>query len=99
MEVGGWVQVSLGIFFLGKSSQNSSKPVQTFWSSIEGLPLCIMYVYTLLKVVSYYELSVLFMSLMCFQKKFGWVGGVTFFFNFLTLPLRNKLVNKFEIKY
>ena len=26
MEVGGWVQVSFGIFF-GKSSQNSPKPV------------------------------------------------------------------------
>ena len=30
MEVGGWVQVSLGFHF-GKSSQNSSK---LFWSSI-----------------------------------------------------------------
>ena len=27
MEVGGWVQISLGIFFCGKSSQNSYKPV------------------------------------------------------------------------
>ena len=32
--VGGWVQVSLGIFVCGKSSQNSSKPVHIFWSSI-----------------------------------------------------------------
>ena len=33
MEVGGWVQVSLK-FLCGKSSQNSSKPVLIFWSSI-----------------------------------------------------------------
>ena len=33
-------------------------------------------VYTLLKVVSYYDLSVLSMSVMGFQKKFGW-GGCT----------------------
>ena len=31
-------------------------------------------VYTLLKVVSYYNLSVLSMSVMGFQKKFGWGG-------------------------
>ena len=30
MEVGGWVQVSLRIFFFGKSSQNSPKPVLIF---------------------------------------------------------------------
>ena len=35
MEVGGWVQVSLGILFcFGKSSQNSPKPVLIYWSSI-----------------------------------------------------------------
>ena len=44
--------------------------------------------YTLLKVVSYYDLSVLSMSVMGFQKKFGlgWVGGVTsiqFYLGFL----------------
>ena len=33
MEVGGWVQVSLGFFFF-KSSQNIPKPVILFWSSI-----------------------------------------------------------------
>ena len=32
--------------------------------------------YTLLKVVSYYDLSVLSMSVMGFQKKFGWGGWV-----------------------
>ena len=32
--VGGWVQVSFGIVFVGKSSQNISKPVQIFWNSI-----------------------------------------------------------------
>ena len=38
--------------------------------------MCILFVYTLLKVVSYYDLSVFSMSMMGFQKKFGWgVGG------------------------
>ena len=79
MEVGGWV--SLG--FLFKSSQNSSKPVLIFWSSIP----CILFVYTLLKVVSYYDLSVMSMSVMGFQKKFGWVVGevssIQVYFGFL----------------
>ena len=37
--------------------------------------LCI---YALIKVVSYYDLSILSMSVMGFEKKFGWgcVGGV-----------------------
>ena len=41
--------------------------------------MCILSVYTLLKVVGYYDLSVLSMSVMGFQtKKFGWwVGGVS----------------------
>ena len=53
---------------------------------------CILSVYTLLKVVSYYNLSVLSMSVMGLQKKkfgWGWVGGVSsiqvFFGFFLTL--------------
>ena len=34
MEVGGWVQVSLGFSFsFEKSSQNSPEPVLIFWSS------------------------------------------------------------------
>ena len=40
--------------------------------------MCILSVYTLLKVVCYYDLSVLSMSVMGFQKKSldgGWVGG------------------------
>ena len=48
---------------VGKSSQNSPKPVLIFWSSIP------FYVYTLLKAVGYYDLSVLSMSVMGFQKK------------------------------
>ena len=39
-----------------------------------------MSVYILLKVVSYYDLSVLSMSVMVSKKKFvwgGWVGGVS----------------------
>ena len=55
--------------------------------------MCILSVYTLLKCVCYYDLSVLSMSVMGFQKfGWGWVGGVSyiqFFFGicgfFLTL--------------
>ena len=65
MEVGGWVQVSLGIFFCGKSSQNSPKPVLIFWSSIP----CLFCLYASLKVVGYYDFCVLSMSVMGFQKK------------------------------
>ena len=36
--------------------------------------MCILFVDTLLKVVSYYDLSVLSMSVMGFQKKCGWGG-------------------------
>ena len=41
--------------------------------------MCILSVHTLLKAVGYYGLSVLSMSVMGFQKKFGWgrVGGVS----------------------
>ena len=70
MEVGGWVQSYSDFFF--KSSQNSSKPVLIFWSSIPYLSL---YTCTLIKVVSYYDLSVLSMSVMGFQKKLDGVGG------------------------
>ena len=42
--------------------------------------MCILFVYTLLKVVSYYDVSVLSMSVMGFQQKNldggGWVGRV-----------------------
>ena len=50
-------------------------------SELDGLcprpSMCILSVYTLLKVFSYYDLSVLSMSVMGFQKKSldeGWVG-------------------------
>ena len=40
--------------------------------------MCILFVYTLLKAVSYYDLSVLSMSVMGFQQKSldgsGWAG-------------------------
>ena len=52
MEVGGQVQVSLGIFFF-KSSQNSHTPALIFWTSIP----CVFCLYTLLKVVGYFECS------------------------------------------
>ena len=75
MEVGGRVQVSLGFFF--KSSKNSSKPVLIFWSSTPCV-FCLNIIYALLKVVRYYDLSVLSMSVMGFQNCFrlggGWVG-------------------------
>ena len=59
-------------FLFGKSSQNSPKPGLIFWSSIPCVN--ILSVYTLLKVVGYYDLSVLSMSVMGFQRKSlgGW---------------------------
>ena len=38
--------------------------------------MCILSVHTLLKVVGYYDLSVLSMSVLGFPKKFGWGGWV-----------------------
>ena len=60
----------------GKSSQNSSKPVVIFWSSSSSIP-CVFCLYcnALLKVVGYYDLSVLSMSVMGFKKKVWMVGG------------------------
>ena len=54
--------------FFGKLSQNSPKPVLIFWSSIP----CVFCLYTLLKVVGYYDMSVLSMSVIGLKKKFGW---------------------------
>ena len=60
--------------------------------------MCILSVHTLLKVVGYYELSVLSMSVMGFQKSLdgGWVGGVSsvnFFWIFgIFLTLQSPLV-------
>ena len=40
--------------------------------------MCILFVYTLLKVVGYYDLCVMSMPVMDFQQKTGWkVGGVS----------------------
>ena len=62
-------------FLFGKSSQNSPKPELIFWSSLP----CVLFltVNTLLKVVGYYDLSVLSMLVMGFHKSLygGWVGG------------------------
>ena len=70
----GWVGPGITRIFFGKSSQIIPKPVLIFWSSIPCVTLCILP--TLLKVVGYYDLSVLSMSVMGFQKKFGWrLGG------------------------
>ena len=58
-------------FFL-KSSQNSPKPVLIFWSSIP----CVFCLYTLLKVVGYYDLSVLSVYVSDgFPIKKNWMGG------------------------
>ena len=51
MEVGGLVQVSLGTFFVGKSSQNSPKPVVIFWSSIPCVFCLHMHCYKLLVIM------------------------------------------------
>ena len=64
---------SLTLIFFGKSSQNSPKPEVIFWSS-RPIP-CVFCLYTLLKVVGYYNLSVLSMSVMGFQKKVWMEGG------------------------
>ena len=48
--------------------------------------MCILFAYTLLKVVSYYDLSVLSISVMVFQKKEVWMWvGSEFVLVFLTL--------------
>ena len=57
--------------FFGKSSQNSSKLVLIFLNSTPCM--CLLFVCTLLKVVTYYDLSVLSMSVMGFQKEV-WMG-------------------------
>ena len=64
-------------------SKNHPKIALIFCSSIPRV-FCL---YTLLTVVSYYDLSVLPMSVMGFQKSLdrGWVGGVSssqFYFGF-----------------
>ena len=87
MEVGEWVQVSLG-FFWGKSSQNSPNPVLIFWSSIP----CVFCLYTLLNVVGYYNLSVMSMSVMVSKKKIGW--GILLFFLTLQGPLHVHLESR-----
>ena len=53
MEVGGWVQISLGIFFF-ENKPKTSRPLLIYWSSVQ----CVFCLYTLLKVVNYYDLSV-----------------------------------------
>ena len=50
--------------------------------------MCILSVYTLLKVVGYYDLSVLSMSVMVSKKKKmdgGWVGGLSSIQSFFEL--------------
>ena len=62
-------------FFLwGKSSQNCSKPVLIFWSSVGLYNVYSVCLYTLLKVVNYYDLSILAMSVMVLSYGGRWVG-------------------------
>ena len=45
--------------------------------------MCILFVYTLLKVVSYYDLSVFSLSMMDFQKKYWMVvSSIQVYFGF-----------------
>ena len=60
MEVGGWVQVSLGIFFFENHPKTALNQYRHF-GVVYHRGLCILSVYTLLKVVSYCDFSVLFM--------------------------------------
>ena len=67
MEVGGWVQVSLGIF----CSENRAKiALNQYWCFGVVYSKCILCVYTLLKVVGNYDLSD------GFPKKKVWTRGV-----------------------
>ena len=79
MEVGGWVQVSLGIFCfcLENRPKIALNQYIYFWSSIPYM--CILTVYALQKVVGYYDLSVLSMSVMGLDR----VRSIQFFFGFL----------------
>ena len=74
MEVGGWVQVSLGFFLnLPKIALNQ---YYYFGVVYHVYSVCM---YILLKVVGYNDLSVLSMPVMGFKKKIwmGWVGWVS----------------------
>ena len=77
MEVGVWVQVSLGIFCVENRPKIAlNQYILIFWSIIPST-MCILSVYALLKCVRYYDLSVLCISVMGFQKSLdggGWVG-------------------------
>ena len=88
MEVGGWVGQGLTLkFFFGKSSQNSSKPVLIFWSSIPCVLCLYIHCYKLLVIM----IRVSFHVNNGFPKKKVWMGGgggwgelyPRFFFGFL----------------
>ena len=55
--------------------ENRPKIVQTSTDILQQYTMCIMFVYTLLKVVCCYDLSVLSMSVMGLQKSLDGVGG------------------------
>ena len=87
-------------FFFGKSFQNVGTCLELFWYT-----MCIMFVYALLKVVSYYDLSVLSMSVMGFRKEksldggwVGWVSSIQVYFGFWEFFNFAKPLSKCEIK-
>ena len=61
-------------FVLENRPKNSPKPVLIYWSSIPCV-FCLNIGPTLLKVVGYFDLSVLSMSVMGFQKRKVWMRG------------------------
>ncbi len=81
MEVGGWVQVSLGFLFLENHPKIPLNQYRYFGVVYHVYSVCI----TLLKVVSYHDLRVLSMSVMGFQKKVLMIGELypSFFWDFL----------------
>ena len=61
--------------------------------------MCILSVHTLLKVVGYYDLSVLSLSVMGFPNKIGWwVGGVSSIQDFfgICLTLQSPLFSMYH---
>ena len=84
--MGGSSEVSLGFFVVGKSSQNSPKPVLIFWSS-RSYAICNLFVYTLLKVAKLsFECSVHVSDGFQKQSLDGLrMSSIQFYFGFLTL--------------
>ena len=75
MEVGGWVQVSLGCcccWIIVPNLPETSRPPTDI---LEWYTMCILTVHTLLTVVGYYDLSVLSMSVWMGCELYPFFGG------------------------